>query len=381
MFVVLFTGTIASVSNEIDWLIFKELRASEKPQGRSSIPTDDDWIEIYASIKEAYPNGQPRYMLAMGEDYLTFRATIEDDAIHNEFVQVDQWTYDVTGAMPRLSVQRFFRDFHRYLFMPAVPGIIFVCAMAFILAISIYTGLKTTKNWRKALLRVRFNKGSRITLSDLHKFMGLWGVWFSVLICVTGLWYFYEFGFRVAGGSVEPQAPKIERIQQSSDVAASKRQQNEGIYLTPRAFNKAIRIAQRAHDNWHITSILIPNDKTSPIQMRGIKNNPLLRDRAYRVFIHPDTFDIVSTFTPESIGVNAYLNEYADPIHFGTFGGIWTKIIWFMFGVALTAMSFTGVWMTWKRTKSTSLTRAQISTLPIFVLAAIAFYFYVGRFT
>lgn len=382
MFVVLFTGTIATVSNEIDWFIFDELRASSKPEGRSSKPTADDWIEIYASIKNAYPNGQPRFMLTLGEDYLTFRAMIDDEAIDNEFVQVDQWTYEVTGTMPRLSVQRFFRDFHRYLFMPALPGIIFSCSMAFILAISIYTGLKTTRNWRKALFRVRFDKGGRIALSDLHKFMGLWGVWFTILMCVTGLWYFYEFGYRFSGDSVEPRGPQVELAEQSnSPLSTNNNQSANEIHLTAEEFTKAIRTAQNVHDDWHITSIIIPQNKTSPIQMRGVKNNPLLRDRAYRVFIHPDTLRVISIFTPESIGVNAYLNEYADPLHFGTFGGIWTKVIWLIFGVALTGMSLTGVWMTWKRIKSKSLTRTQLGTLPIFVLAAIALYFYIGRFT
>ena len=382
MFVVLFTGTIATVSNEIDWFIFDELRASSKPEGRSSKPTADDWSEIYASIKEAYPYGQPRFMLTMGEDYLTFRAMIDDEAIDNEFVQVDQWTYEVTGTMPRLSVQRFFRDFHRYLFMPALPGIIFSCSMAFILAISIYTGLKTTRNWRKALFRVRFDKGGRIALSDLHKFMGLWGVWFTILMCFTGLWYFYEFGYRLTGNSVEPRGPQVEIAEQSnSSLFTNDNQSANEIYLTAEEFTQAIRTAQNVHDDWHITSIIIPQNKTSPIQMRGVKNNPLLRDRAYRVFIHPETLKVISLFTPESIGVNAYLNEYADPLHFGTFGGIWTKIIWFIFGIALTGMSLTGVWMTWKRIKSKSLTRTQFGTLPIFVLAAIALYFYIGRFT
>ncbi len=369
MFVILCTGTIATVSNEIDWLIFDELRASPKPEGRSSNASADDWAAIYSSVKQRYPNGQPLSLFNMGEDYLTYRVVVKDDAIENAFVHVDQWTLDVTGTVPRFTVQRFFRDFHRYLFMPAFPGIVFVCAMAFVLAISIYTGLKTTKNWRKALFRIRFKKDVRVTLSDLHKFMGLWGIWFSLVICTTGIWYFYEFGFRVAGSSVEPAGPSILQAYE------------EPLTLSTTEFETIIREAQQAHKGWHITSIFIPETNAAPIQLRGVKNNPLLRDRAYRVFIHPDTFEIIGTFTPDSIGVNAYLNEYADPLHFGAFGGLWTKLIWFVFGVALTGMSVTGVVMTWKRTNSSALSKAQIYTLPILVLAAIAFYFYIGRYT
>ena len=33
----------------------------------------------------------------------------------------------------------------------------------------------------------------------------------------------------------------------------------------------------------------------------------------------------------------------ADPLHFGTFGGYWTKIPWFLFGALLTALSVSGV--------------------------------------
>jgi uncharacterized iron-regulated membrane protein len=33
----------------------------------------------------------------------------------------------------------------------------------------------------------------------------------------------------------------------------------------------------------------------------------------------------------------------ADPLHFGTWGGMTTKIVWFVFGLAMTALSVTGI--------------------------------------
>ena len=370
MFVVLATGTLATLSNEIDWLIFPELRSSQKPEQAPDAMRAEDWVGIYGSVITAYPNSPITSMTKLDSEYLSFRVVVKDDSLRNRFIQVDPWTYEVKGDIPRLTVQRFFRDFHRYLFMPAFPGLLIVGPLSLVLLLALYTGIKTTKNWRKALWRVRANQGKRIFLSDLHKFLGLWGLWFTALMAITGAWYLYEFGNAVAGVRFESDTPIVQK--NDDDVSGM---------LSLDEFQSIVTSAQKTHNNWEMTGFYNSFSADRPMQFRGVSNsNPVIRNRAHRVFLDPHTHDVIGDFSPENISTHAYINEYADPLHFGDFGGFWLKIVWFIFGIALTAMSYTGVLMTWKRTKSSALTRAQKITLPIFVLSAVAFIFWVKLF-
>lgn len=370
MFIVLATGTIATLSNEIDWLIFPELRASSKPQTAPNAMQVKDWVNIYQSITSAYPNSPITSMTKLDSEYLTFRVVLKNESLQNRFIQIDPWTYEVKGDIPRLTVQRFFRDFHRYLFMPALPGLLIVGPLSIVLFLSIYTGIKTTKNWRKALWRVRLEQGKRIFLSDLHKFLGLWGLWFTALIAITGSWYLYEFGSAIADVRVEAPAPII----QENDTNSS------GV-LSIEEFKNIVSLAQSTHNNWEITAFYNSFSKDRPIQLRGVSNsNPIIRNRAHRVFIDPHSHKVTEAWSPNTISTQAYINEYVDPLHFGNFGGLWLKMLWFLFGLSLTLMSYTGILMTWKRTRSTTLTRAQKRTLPVLALSLIAFIFWTLRF-
>ncbi|MCG7539595.1 MULTISPECIES: PepSY-associated TM helix domain-containing protein [Pseudoalteromonas] len=370
MFVILATGTIATVSNELDWLVFEQMRASQKPKEVKE-QTAASWRNMYASIAERYPEGRITTLGTMGSDYFSYRARVAFEAKSDRYVHVDQWTYEVTGDISLLTIQRFFRDLHRYLFMPAMPGLPIVTAFAFILLISVYTGLKTTRNWKVALWRLRLAQGTRVFLSDLHKVFGLWGLWFSTLIIITGIWYLFEFSARVAGFSLEPPAPKVEHVTAVKDVNM----------LSVKRFESAFKKAQLAIPNWTITTVQLPRADTALLRFQGMSTNPLLRDRAHKVYMDPTTLEVLAVQQPENMAWGNYLNEHADPLHFGYFAGITSKLIWFVFGLALTGLSFTGVMMTYKRTKSKSITGAQLATLPIFCLSAFYFYFWLARYT
>jgi uncharacterized iron-regulated membrane protein len=68
-----------------------------------------------------------------------------------------------------------------------------------------------------------------------------------------------------------------------------------------------------------------------------------VRDRSNAVWLDPDTDDVLIVAKGEDLSLHQRISEMADPLHFGTFGGLITKIVWFLFGALLTGLSVTGV--------------------------------------
>ncbi|MEM1197470.1 MAG: PepSY-associated TM helix domain-containing protein [Pseudomonadota bacterium] len=363
MGVVLFTGTIATVSNEIDWLIQSDMRVTPGEQRVS-------WGAMESAIESYAPDRNIQSISDMGGDYLAFRARVSDELGNQSFVHVNQWTGEVTGETHPFTVQRFFRDLHRYLFMPGVIALPIVCSLAIVLLISLYTGLKTSRNWKTLMTRVRFNKGARILWGDAHKAAGLWSIWFFAVISITALWYLLEWGYGVAGTRMVPDRPEVvaERVAEFGPVIAD------------RPLADIVASAKAAYPDQRITAIQYPSRASGAFTVLGTNANPVLRERANMVFIDPENASVIEVLSEHDLPLDTYLNEMADPLHFGNFGGLVTKLIWFVFGVFMTGLSFTGVWLTWRRLKSSRLTRAQVSTTPVLIAAAILGYFYVERY-
>ncbi|MEM6682170.1 MAG: PepSY-associated TM helix domain-containing protein, partial [Pseudomonadota bacterium] len=254
------------------------------------------------------------------------------------------------------TFQYFFRNLHRYLFLPKAIGLTIVSSMAVILAISLYTGLKTSRNWRTLMTRIRVAKGVRIAIGDAHKFAGLWSIWFFVLMISTGLWYYAEF----LGKDFEPRRPTLseDMTQQMGDLVAFP------------AVTDIVRAAQRAYPELKISAVSYPDITRSPIMVDGKVGNPIVRLRANRVFLNPATLEVIKIHRDKDFGLVQWLNQIADPLHFGNFGGLAVKLIWFTFGLFLTGLSASGVWLTWQRLKSRGATKVQIALFPILLVSA-----------
>lgn len=368
MSVVLSTGTLATLSNEIDWLIFKEMRVTPATEKVS-------WQAMTDALQAYAPRSSLLGINNSGGDYLPYRAFVKDEYGNTYFIHLNQWTGEVTGHTGRITVQRVLRDLHRYLFMPSVIGLPIVASMAFILLISLYTGLKTSRNWKTLMTRVRIDKGTRVLIGDAHKAAGLWSIWFIILISITGIWYLAELTANV--NAFVNDNPEL-KFQPEVPVITDQRVSDMGRIIESPKTNAIILAARSAFPEIKdsITAITYPSNANKPIIVYGTRDNPILRSRANRVFLDPTSLEVIEVQRSENLSWAAWLNEIADPLHFGTWGGLITKTIWFIFGLALTSLSITGVYLTWKRLKNQALSRTQFATLPVLFIALISAYFY-----
>lgn len=363
MSLVIITGTLAVVADEIDWLFHKELRAQP---GNHKV----SWGEMQQAIREYAPN-DTLSMLSAGEgDYFTYRALMYDKFGKTYYLYVDPISGEVTGTTSTLTVQRFLRDLHRYLFMPSIIGLPLVTTMSVVLLISLYTGLKTVRNWRTVATRIRINRGTRVAVGDFHKAAGLWGSWFLILMVVTSFWYFAELSFAVGGVRFEPNRPGItlERAAKFGEIAELA------------DADMLVAAAEAAFPGFQATEIQFATQPTLAVTVLGHKDDPFVRKRANRVFLDPGDASIIKVQRSTDINWVAYVNELADPFHFGQFRVLTIKLIWFLFGLGLVSLTITGVYLTWKRLKKITPSTAQLATLPLIAVVSVFGFSYIKNY-
>lgn len=174
--------------------------------------------------------------------------------------------------------------------------------------------------WRGFLRRPRGDDARRLA-GDLHRLGGLWSLWFVVLIAVTGAWYLVE---TLGGNAPVPKLPEVATSSPSTGAA----------------LDRMVELVQRERPSLQIREIRFTQD--NGVIFLGQDQAWLVRDRANGVAVDPSTGRVTMSLDGRDLDVHQRISEMADPLHFGTLGGLATKIVWFVFGALLTALAVTG---------------------------------------
>ncbi len=332
------TGTIAVLSHELTWITNPAARALN-PDSLPAKPVH----ELIAAVERTYPTAQVMGVTVY-EPYLVNSISFTDTDKPYAIAYVNQFTGEVQQVNEGLTFIGFMRSLHAWLMFPWQSGYsvgyYLVCTMALLMLASLVTGLIVYKRfWRNFFApKLRLTQGKKTLLSDLHKLSGVWSIWFIALMSLTGLWYLVQAIFWHADIDIEPHAPMIaaEQVPLNSE---------EKTVARPVSLADALLLAKARYPDFQPSHIMLPEHSRDMYHLSGSGDHIFYDQYSYNLAINPWTGEIASEMSPKTMTPLQTLTHIADPLHYGTLGGIWTKLIWFCFGLLLTGMSITGFMM------------------------------------
>ncbi|WP_296718544.1 PepSY domain-containing protein [Erythrobacter sp.] len=315
---VMFTGTLAVVSNEIDWVLQPSLRVAP-----ASVQGPVEWAAIAENAARHPGVGVVRSMEAPVASAFAVKVTVEDAAGDLFYLHAHPATGTIQGEGPWAGAQRILRNMHRHLNLPTKIGVPIVAFLGFLLLVSLVTSLVVYKKWWRGFTKPLRNRDARTWWGDFHRLAGVWSLWFVTLMALTGMWYFVE-----SLGLAAPPPPRVK-------IEAPTEPGWQGI-------ETAFAAAMTAYPELEVRRVLLPGKESPVLQLHGDHEAVLVRPRANTVWVDPVSAKVLLTTDGRDMNVHQRIGEMADPLHFGDFGGYWTKVPWFLFGLLLTGLSLSG---------------------------------------
>ena len=254
----------------------------------------EEWASrnlIRDRIKKQYPKGEITYWSQAGPPYLCDLVHVRRDGLRT-YVFVNPHSGEIQGEA-QITIQRYFRDLHYYLFIPFQVGHFTVLFFGFLLLFAFSTALVFYKKWYRKLFVLKTGKGILVFFRSLHRLVGLWSIPFALLFALTGIWYFIE---RADVGGVSQyisfEAPKIDKAAEDW----------ENLTYTV-DYDRAISVAKGQINGFEVERIGSPYRAGSSIYLYGANEVPLVRPRANRVYLDPFTYEVLATQNAKDLNI------------------------------------------------------------------------------
>ncbi|HEX7048463.1 MAG TPA: PepSY-associated TM helix domain-containing protein [Gammaproteobacteria bacterium] len=337
LFFILATGTLAVFAHEIDWLLTSGMRVAVEDERAS-------WGEQLDAIRTGYPAWTPGNFFAPVDAWFAAEMVMQTPEGELRRVYVNPYTAKVTGDADWFNAHRFFREIHRHLFMPVDIGVPIVSVFALAMFVTLLSSFWVYKKWWRGFLSWPRRDRSRRFWGDLHRLAGVWTMWFVLLMAVTGSWYLVES----LGGNAPPAAtlPRGEPGTQAPRITGAE-------------LDRMIAHAKATWPELDIEQLRFPAHAGQPLVVMGEADPWLVRVRANVIAFDPVTGEEIHRHNGSELNLHQRISEAADPLHFGYFGGLPTKILWFFFGALLTMLSATGIYLYGIRTATDSPARSR----------------------
>ena len=329
LYLLCLSGTVLVLYEE--WQRFEQQDAPEM-QSISPAAVQRGISEVIATEAELTPTAH--LYVHMPTEALP-RSTITTD--HQAF----HLTQDGAIAVPEENAwSEFLYGLHYAFNLPVLVGITIVGALGALMVALAITGVIALPRIFRDAFRLRARQSGGIALADWHNRLSVWTLPFTLAIAITG----------AVIGLATVTAYALAQGQYDGDV--------EAVYaplfggedpadLTPAPLPDvaaAMDHMAAEYPGVEVTYAIVhdPGTVGQHVQMVGVHGQRLIFGEYYH--FRPDgTFEGTSGLADGEIGQQAAASIYS--LHFGDFGGLPVKVAYIVFGLALTVVSATGVYI------------------------------------
>ncbi len=343
--IVCVTGTLATVSQEIVWLANPDIRAP-KPSPGAELLTLGQALE---KVQQAEPDLKVLSLMRPDESHFALSARVSYPDGSSPTLYVNPYTGVIQGVSPQFDFRQFTRALHGWWLVPFTNGFSWGWYLVSLLGLpmlaSLVTGLVVYKKFWKGFLtpRLRLRQGARVFWGDFHRLSGIWSIWFVAVISITGTWFLLQavlFDNHISI-STEGVPPVIARDAVPRSESATPPPQLNLDQMIAEAVERVPSLDPKR--------VFLSGNAYSLTFVEGRGWYPLMDQT---VGVSPYDGDVGYVRLLEDRSKLEFVTESMRPLHTGDFGGLWVKLIWFVFGLLLSMMVLSGLLIWSKRTVS-----------------------------
>lgn len=323
-FFLFLTGSLLVVGNELESIPRSAVWTTAAKADRTA-----SFGTIYDGIKDAYPESDIQVITKRPTPWFVDRSTG-----HTGWgEQIDFWTDPKTGAVVettrRPGFQTILREFHVKLLSGQHIIYVAVTATSIVLLYQIVSGLITYRRFWKGFFRwPNSASGLRPWAGGMHRLTAIWATPLLLLSAATA--FFFLLHETVLDGTrPKPQPPTPRETALPAGFTAA-------------TLDMAEARAREAFPGFEPQALALPGKKSESFKFSGyLPGVPHIRGFS-TVVIDPETLGILGAFTPNDSTGMARWRPMVDELHYGFWGGAFSRALWLVFGLVATGIAFTG---------------------------------------
>ncbi len=340
LFIVCFSGSVVVFKHEID--LWANPSLAQLPRAEHPAPLDT----VLAQVQAHYPGATVEAIAlpdAVNPAYFAFVREAGAPAAQRTKLALRPDTGALIGPVDS-QLGQYLRMLHVFLFFGPrwIVGFLGVAML-----VLIGTGIVIHRKILAELFTLRWGRSLRVVMSDLHKSAGIWGLGFHLLIAGTGAWLglapLFEQGWKYLTAPVAPAARMAPTPPGAANVPAAM-QSLDALHAAARQAVPGLDVAYVSLRRWGTAGA--EAGFTGDLQGHLASTAQVEFDAA--------AGRIRQAHDPRTAGFWSMVNALMEPLHFGDFGGLPLKWLYFFLGLTPAFLSISGtlIWLDGRRLRA-----------------------------